>query len=73
MNLRIPGLVLLGFTAVSGCSSEEIYNSSSEWRVQECARREPRDQERCRQEARTPYSQVRKARHETGAAPTPVP
>ncbi|AXQ28345.1 hypothetical protein D0B54_06465 [Solimonas sp. K1W22B-7] len=67
MILRIPGLALLGVIAASsGCSSEEIYNSSSEWRAQECGKLEPREQEQCRQEARTPYSQVRKARGEAG-------
>lgn len=57
------GWVLL-IAASAACTSEQVYNSTSEWRAQQCSKQPDREQAECASNARAPYGQYKKARDE---------
>jgi hypothetical protein len=62
MNLRMTGLALLLALTAAGCSSRQVYDSTSELRAQECGKLEPRERADCQQRARIPYTEYEKDR-----------
>lgn len=48
----------------AGCTSEQVYNSTSEWRAQQCSKLPERELAECASGARTSYGQYKKARDE---------
>lgn len=68
--LRLTLITLM--LTVTACSSQQVYNATSEWRAQECAKLEPREQADCRAQARTSYEENLKQRDEA-AGKTPRP
>lgn len=62
MRLR-PAMMAAAFL-LPACSSQQVYNATSEWRAQQCARLEPREQEACRAQARASYEENLKNRDE---------
>ncbi len=71
MNISMAGLGLLLVLATAGCSSQQVYDSTSELRAQECNKLEPGERADCQQRARTPYPEVRAARQEAGGSTAP--
>lgn len=71
MNISMAGLGLLLVLATAGCSSQQVYDSTSELRAQECNKLEPRERADCQQRARTPYPEVRAAQQEAGGSTAP--
>ncbi len=71
MNIRMTGLALLLALAAAGCSSRQVYDSTSELRAQECSKLEPRERADCQQRARTPYPEVRAAQQEAAGTTAP--
>jgi len=59
--------ILLLAIALAGCSSQQVYDSSSELRAQQCGKLEARERDDCLRDARTPYGQYQKAREEAAA------
>ena len=57
------GLALL-LACGAGCSSEQVYNSTSELRAQQCGKLPERELADCASSARAPYGQYKKARDE---------
>lgn len=57
------GIILL-IVCLFGCTSEQVYNSTSELRAQQCSKQAERDQADCASRARTSYGQYKKARDE---------
>ncbi|WP_207765944.1 hypothetical protein [Solimonas fluminis] len=66
MSIRTIGFGLLAL-ATAGCSSQQVYDSTSELRAQECNKLEPRERADCQQRARTPYPEYSKERAEAAA------
>lgn len=69
MNVTTAGLALLLLLAATACSSQQVYDSTSELPVQECSKLEPRDRAACQQRARMPYPEYRKNRSEAAGGP----
>lgn len=61
--------ILLLAIALAGCSSQQVYDSSSELRAQQCGKLEARERDDCLRNARTPYGQYQKARDEAAGTP----
>ncbi len=55
------GLLIVGCAA---CTSEQVYNSTSELRAQQCSKQPDREQAECASNARAPYGQYKRARDE---------
>ncbi|TJY59506.1 hypothetical protein E4T66_14100 [Sinimarinibacterium sp. CAU 1509] len=68
----LSGLCLITL-AGSGCTNQEVYDSTEAWRITQCDRYAPRDREECLQQARMPYSEYKTNRHEPVPSPTPEP
>lgn len=63
---KLPALTFLALLALlGGCTSQQVYNSTSEWRAQQCAKLEAREQADCTAQARTSYGEMKKDRDAT--------
>lgn len=71
MNIRMTAVGLLLALAAAGCSSRQVYDSTSELRAQECNKLEPRERADCQQRARTPYPEVRAAQQDAAGSAAP--
>lgn len=65
MMAKLPtfGFALL-IACSAGCTSEQVYNSTSELRAQQCSKQPEREQAECASGARTSYGEYKKARDE---------
>ena len=60
-------LTLLMVAALGACSSQQVYDSTSELRAQQCGKLEARERDDCLRSARTPYGQYQQKREEATA------
>lgn len=60
-------LALLLLASLGACSSQQVYDSTSELRAQQCGKLEARERDDCLRSARTSYGQYEKAREEAVA------
>lgn len=64
-------ILLLVVAALAACSSQQVYDSTSELRAQQCGKLEARERDDCLRSARTPYAQYQQARDEI-VSPAPA-
>jgi hypothetical protein len=71
MDIKLVSALAVAVLAITGCSSEQVYNSGKAWRLSECDRiADARERARCRKEAGRSYDEYERDRK--GQRPIPT-
>lgn len=66
---RIGLALLIGIAGTAGCSHQQMYDSTTGVREQDCERYPPREKEECLRSARTSYGEYKQQRDDAIAPP----